>query len=76
MNTTKILDSEINDFKIASLPSRPTAPTAFGGKGYTSSEMKAAFDRLPLFIIERLNELIDDVTELSEAIAELSEKEA
>lgn len=62
MNTTKILDSEINDFKIASLPSRPTAPTAFGGKGYTSSEMKAAFDKLSLFIIERFNSLLEDVS--------------
>lgn len=61
MNTTKILDSEINDLKIASLPSRPTAPTAFGGKGYTASEMKAAFDRLSLFIIKRFNSLLDDI---------------
>ena len=62
MNTTKILDSEINDLKIASLPSRPTAPSAFGGKGYTSAEMKAAFDRLSLFIIKRFNMLLDDIT--------------
>lgn len=61
MNTTKILDSEINDLKISSLPSRPTAPTAFGGKGYTAAEMKAAFDKLSLFIIERFNMLLDDV---------------
>ena len=47
--------------KIASLPSRPTAPASFGGKGFTSAQMKAAFDRLPLFIIERLNGLIDDI---------------
>ena len=61
MNTTKILDSEINDLKIASLPSRPTAPTAFGGRGYTSSEMKSAFDKLSLFIIKRFNMLLDDI---------------
>lgn len=61
MNTTKILESEISDFKISSLPSRPTAPTAFGGKGYTSAEMKAAFDKLPLYIIERFNMLLDDI---------------
>ena len=60
MNTKKILDSEIKDLKISSLPSRPTAPTAFGGKGYTSAEMKAAFDKLSLFIIERFNSLLDD----------------
>ena len=61
MNTEKILRSEIEDLTIASLPSRPTAPAAFGGKGYTASDMKAAFDRLPLFIIERFNTLLDDI---------------
>ena len=66
MNTTKILDSEISDLKIASLPSRPTAPTAFGGKGYTSVEMKAAFDKLPLFIIKRFNTLLEDIAAVGE----------
>ena len=62
MNTTKILDSEIKDLKVASLPSRPTAPTAFGGKGFTSNEMKAAFDKLSLFIIQRFNTLLEDIS--------------
>ena len=66
MNTTKILDSEIKDLKIASLPSRPTAPAAFGGRGYTSAEMKAAFDRLSLFIIERFNMLLDDIASVGD----------
>ncbi len=66
MNATKILDSEIASLKIASLPSRPTAPTSFGGKGYTASEMKAAFDKLPLFIIERFNTLIEDIGSVGE----------
>ena len=61
MNTKKITESEISPLKISSLPTRPTAPSAFGGKGYTPSEMKRAFDMLPLFIIERLNSLIDDI---------------
>ena len=61
MNTGKITEGEIADIKISSLPSRPTAPKAFGGRGYTASDMKAAFDRLPLFIIERLNSLIEDI---------------
>lgn len=61
MNTTKILDEEIVNKKISSLPARPTSPVAFGGKGYTSSEMRAAFDSLALFIIERFNSLIDDI---------------
>lgn len=66
MNTTKILDSEIIDLKISSLPSRPTAPTSFGGKGYTSVEMRAAFDKLPLFIIKRFNALLDDISAIGE----------
>ena len=61
MNTTKISESEISDLKISSLPTKPTAPASLGGKGYTSAQMKAAFDRLPLYIIERFNSLIDDI---------------
>ena len=48
--------------KISSLPSRPTAPSAFGGKGYTAADMKEAFDRLPLFIVEKFNSLLDDIS--------------
>ena len=61
MKTYKIIESERSDLKIASLPRRPTAPTAFGGKGYTQDQMKAAFDKLPLLIIERFNSLLDDI---------------
>ena len=62
MNTSKILDSEISGLKVASLPTRPTAPQSFGGKGFTAAEMKAAFDKLPLFIIDRFNDLLDDIS--------------
>ena len=62
MNTNKITSAEIAPLKVASLPSRPTAPTSFGGRGYTAIQMKEAFDKLPLFIIDRLNSLIDDIT--------------
>ena len=61
MTTNKITDSEIESLKVGSLPTRPTAPTAFGGRGYTATEMKAAFDKLPLKIIEEFNALIDDI---------------
>lgn len=61
MKATKIASSESEPMLIASLPTRPTAPSAFGGKGYTATEMKAAFDKLPLFIIEHYNNLIDDI---------------
>ena len=61
MKTTKILTEEISDLTVSSLPTRPTSPIALGGRGYSSAEMKQAFDKLPLFIIERLNSLIDDI---------------
>ena len=63
MKTTKIIEDEIKDLKVASLPTRPTADSAFGGKGYSASDMKAAFDKLPLFIISRFNSLLDDIFE-------------
>ena len=69
MNTKKITDSEREALCVASLPTRPTAPTAFGGKGYTASEMKAAFDRLPLRIIEGFNSLVEEIE--NGAVAEL-----
>ena len=61
MNTTKILAEEISDLTVSSLPTRPTSPTSLGGRGYSAAEMKRAFDKLPLFIIDRLDLLIDDL---------------
>ena len=61
MKSSKIQDSEIENLKVASLPTRPTAPTAYGGAGLGAQEMKAAFDRLPLFLVKRYNQLIDDI---------------
>ena len=61
MKATKITDGDIADKKISALPTRPTAKKEFGGGGYTASELKEAFDALPLYIIERFNEQIDDI---------------
>ena len=66
MNSTKITDAEIDGLSVASLPTRPTSPTAFGGVGYTASELKAVFDRLPMLLVERYNSLIDDAESLGE----------
>ena len=66
MNARKILNSEIADLKISSLPTRPTAPSSFGGRGYTTSEMKEAFDKLPLFLVQRFNTLIEDIASTDE----------
>ena len=62
MTTKAIQNSEIEGLKISSLPSNPTANPNYGGLGYSAAQMKAAFDALPLFIIERLNTLIADIT--------------
>ena len=43
------------------MPSHPTSPKLLGGRGYTAADMKAAFDRLPMLLVERLNSLIDDI---------------
>lgn len=61
MKSRKITEGDIADKRVASLPTRPTAPTAFGGKGYTPTELKEAFDKLALHVVERYNELIDDI---------------
>ena len=62
MNTKKIYDYQIKPLKIASLPTRPTATVSFGGSGYDAKAMKEAFDKLPLYIIEKFNSLLDDIT--------------
>ena len=61
MKTKKITEGEISSLKVANLPTRPTAPREFGGVGYTATELKAAFDALPLYIISAFNSLIDDI---------------
>lgn len=66
MKAKKIYNSDIADILISALPSRPTAPRERGGMGYGASEMKAAFDRLPLRIIEHFNALLSDVEDLGE----------
>ena len=71
MNTTKILESEVESLKISSLPNRPTTEKKYGGAGLSAQEMKAAFDKLPIFIAERLNSLIDDIE--SEGDGKISE---
>ena len=71
MNTKKILTSEINSCSVASLPDRPAAKKEYGGLGLSAQEMKAAFDKLALLGIERLNSLIDDIE--SEEVGRIGE---
>lgn len=66
MKTKKITQAEASAFGVSSLPTRPNALPLHGGRGYTAEEMKAAFDRLPLLILERLNSLLDDISAVGE----------
>ena len=59
MKTKRITEEEIAPVKVANLP---TNPTSARGGSLTPGELKAAFDRLPLLIAERLNSLIDELT--------------
>ena len=61
MNTKPILESDYASLRISALPSRPTASAAFGGRGYTATQLKEAFDQLPLLLIERFNRLLSDI---------------
>ena len=66
MKAKKILNSDIEHILISSLPSHPTAPRAFGGRGLSATEMKEAFDKLPLHIVEEYNKLISDIKNLGD----------
>ncbi len=61
MKSKKILNTETEPLTVASLPARPNQSVAFGGKSYSSAELRAAFDRLPLLLVERYNDLISDI---------------
>lgn len=63
MKSKHIEKNEYEALTVSSLPSNPTAKVGYGGLGFSATQMKAAFDALPLFIIERLNTLIADISE-------------
>ncbi len=66
MTAKKISGEEIADIKVASMPTRPSEECPYSYDGYGPEEIKAAFDRLPLYIIERYNRLIDDIEAVGE----------
>ena len=63
MKSKKIEKNEYEALTVSSLPSNPTAKVGYGGLGFSATQMKAAFDALPIFIIDRLNMLIADICE-------------
>ncbi len=66
MKSEKITEADIKDLRISSLSSNPTAPRSRGGNGMSAKEMKEAFDKLPLYILECYNRLIDDIVSFGE----------
>ena len=66
MKARKIESADVKDILVSSLPTKPTAPRSLGGMGYSAKDMKNAFDRLPLYVIERYNELIEDIGRLGD----------
>ncbi len=61
MSLRTITEHEMKASGVASLPTRPTSPREFGGRGFTAQELKAAFDRLPRLVAERYNELVSHI---------------
>lgn len=63
MSIQTITEQELARNGVSSLPLTPTASPALGGRDYTPSEVKAAFDRLPRLIAARLNALLSAVAD-------------
>ena len=59
MSIQKIKASEAAAYGVSSLPNRPSSPSLYSGNALTAEELRAAFDRLPLLVAERLNDLIE-----------------
>ena len=66
MKAKKITSEEIDSLKVSSLPTRPNTPSSLGGRGYGPGDMKAAFDKLPMLLCERLNLLLGDIEAVGE----------
>ena len=63
MSLQEITERELSLYGVVSLPTRPGASREFGGRSYTPTELKEAFDRLPRLLAERYNELVRQVSE-------------
>lgn len=61
MKSQKIVNAELERRLVSSLPARPNREYAAGGVSFSSTALRAAFDRLPLLLVERYNALFDDI---------------
>ena len=59
----EITERELSVNGVVSLPTRPGASREFGGRSYTPTQLKEAFDRLPRLIAERYNQLLHAIDE-------------
>jgi hypothetical protein len=59
MAIKKITNDEIKNNSIERLSNRPTAAGRIGVGGLSPAELKAAYDKLPMLAIAKINELID-----------------
>lgn len=57
----KITQSEIDKKSVASLPTRPNDPSAYGLGGLSSLKLRARFDALALLAIAKYNELVEAI---------------
>ena len=59
----KIKESELSETLLARLPLRPAAASRYGASPMTGEEIRAAFDKSPILLANRLNEVIDEVND-------------
>ncbi len=63
MTIRKISEEEVRAHWIQRLPDAPSRQSRFGASGLSAAEMKAAYDALPLCIVEHFNELVSVIEE-------------
>ena len=63
MSLRKITEDEVRALWVQRLSDTPNRGGKFGTAGLSAREVKAAYDALPLRIVEAFNELVDTVEE-------------
>ncbi len=63
MSIRKISEGEVREKWVQRLPDTPNRAGRFGAAGLSAAEMKAAYDALPLCIVEHFNELVTIIEE-------------
>ncbi|MBO7762085.1 MAG: hypothetical protein J6T24_04750 [Clostridia bacterium] len=68
MSIRRITEEEVQALWVQRLPDTPNRTARFGTAGLSAREMKAAYDALPLRIVEHFNEVVDLI--LGDGLAE------